>query len=262
MIASFFQSLEEHRVAYLLISGQATVLYGAATFSEDIDLWVNPATENVDRFRDALAAAGGRYYKLTPPLEPGFYNAGHGFHFTFGHSPGEEVFLDVMTCPPRTRAFAAAFAECRHFPTGWGVLPTVGIPDLVELKKTQRLADYPIISALTLRHLEGRSAEVSGADLAWAAANLFTIDSVFAFSEAFPQWVDSAPSGTSPCLLAISGRSLDGFPDEGLVEIGQWLAEAVARHQLADRRHWRRIIAELRELRAQGQLMTEGAPVR
>jgi hypothetical protein len=37
MIASFFQSLETHRVAYLLISGQATVLYGAATFSEDID---------------------------------------------------------------------------------------------------------------------------------------------------------------------------------------------------------------------------------
>jgi hypothetical protein len=46
MIASFFQSLEEHGVAYLLISGQATVLYGAATFSEDIDLWLNPAAEN------------------------------------------------------------------------------------------------------------------------------------------------------------------------------------------------------------------------
>ena len=43
MIASFFQSLDTHRVAYLLISGQATVLYGAATFSEDIDLWVEPA---------------------------------------------------------------------------------------------------------------------------------------------------------------------------------------------------------------------------
>jgi hypothetical protein len=262
MIASFFQSLEEHHVAYLLISGQATVLYGAATFSEDIDLWLNPATENVERFRNALAAAGGRYYKLTPPLEPTFVNAGHVFHFTLGNAPGDEVFLDVMARPPRTREFSAAFAECRHFPTEWGVLPTVGIPDLVELKKTQRLGDYPIISALTLRHLEERSAAVSGADLAWAAANLFTIDSFFAFSQAFPQWIHSAPPGTPPSLLATASRPLDEFPDEVLAEISQWIAEAVARHQLADRLHWRKIIAELRELRAQGQLMTEGAPVR
>jgi hypothetical protein len=262
MIASFFQSLEENRVAYLLISGQATVLYGAATFSEDIDLWLNPARENIERFRNALAAAGGRYYKLTPPLEPAFYNAGHGFHFTFGNPPGDEVFLDVMGRPPRTREFAAAFAESRHFPTEWGVLPTVGIPDLVELKKTQRLADYPIISALTLRHLEEQSTATSGADLAWAAANLFTIDSFFAFSESFPQWIGSAPPGTSPSLLAAVGQPLDEIPDEVLSEISQWLAEAVARHQLADRLYWRKIIAELRELRAQGQLMAEGAPVR
>lgn len=43
MIESFFQSLERHSVEYLLISGQATVLYGAATFSEDVDLWVKPS---------------------------------------------------------------------------------------------------------------------------------------------------------------------------------------------------------------------------
>jgi hypothetical protein len=55
MIASFFQSLEAHDVPYLLISGQATVLYGAATFSEDIDLWVEPSDVNVQRLRAALA---------------------------------------------------------------------------------------------------------------------------------------------------------------------------------------------------------------
>ncbi len=40
MIASFFQRLEQCGVRYLLISGQATILYGAATFSEDVDIWV------------------------------------------------------------------------------------------------------------------------------------------------------------------------------------------------------------------------------
>lgn len=38
MIESFFRSLELRGVDYLLSSRQATVLYGAATFSEDIDL--------------------------------------------------------------------------------------------------------------------------------------------------------------------------------------------------------------------------------
>ena len=44
MIVDFFQNLDARRLEYLLISGQATVLYGAATFSEDIDLWVNKPT--------------------------------------------------------------------------------------------------------------------------------------------------------------------------------------------------------------------------
>ena len=53
MIASFFRHLEAQRVEWLLISGQATILYGAATFSEDIDLWVNPTERNFERFRTA-----------------------------------------------------------------------------------------------------------------------------------------------------------------------------------------------------------------
>ena len=68
MIANFFQSLERNGVEYLLISGQAAVLYGAATFSEDIDLWINPTGENRGRFLLALRDCRARYYKLTPPL--------------------------------------------------------------------------------------------------------------------------------------------------------------------------------------------------
>ena len=61
MIANFFQSLNRNGVEYLLISGQATVLYGAATFSEDIDLWVNPTAENSDRFIATLRQNQAHY---------------------------------------------------------------------------------------------------------------------------------------------------------------------------------------------------------
>jgi hypothetical protein len=38
----------------------------AATFSDDIDVWVEPSEENLERCRLALRKAGARYYKLTP----------------------------------------------------------------------------------------------------------------------------------------------------------------------------------------------------
>jgi hypothetical protein len=68
MIASFFHDLSDHGVEALLISGQAAVLYGAATFSEDIDLWINPTSDNCARFLSALRGCHARYYKLTPPF--------------------------------------------------------------------------------------------------------------------------------------------------------------------------------------------------
>src|SRR5919109_1119217 len=115
MIASFFRSLDAHRVAWLLISGQATVLYGAADFSEDIDLWIEPSAANTARFRAALADVGAYYYKLTPPLQLPYLKAGHGFHFVLGQSSKDEIFLDVMGNPPRTRSFRQARRDGRQF---------------------------------------------------------------------------------------------------------------------------------------------------
>ena len=197
MIASFFQSLEARGVAYLLINGQATVLYGAATFSEDIDLWVEPSPENIERLQEALSAAGAQYYKLTPPLDPLYFEAGHGFHFLLGESPGEPIFLDLMGRPPRVLSFGAALRVSRPFPTDWGMLPTVGIRDLIELKKTQRLADYPIISALTLRLLEESPPSLE--TLAWAACHLFTAGGVFFFQRKVSGMGRRAPERRAAC---------------------------------------------------------------
>jgi hypothetical protein len=44
-----FQSFEETGLEYLLISGQTTVLYGAAMFSEDVDIWIRQTTPNAQR---------------------------------------------------------------------------------------------------------------------------------------------------------------------------------------------------------------------
>jgi len=96
MIANFFQSLTDRGVDYLLINGQATVLYGAATFSEDIDLWIDPTPENRDRFTAALRDCRARFYKLTPELTVENLARGHGFHFLLPGGEATDVFLDVM----------------------------------------------------------------------------------------------------------------------------------------------------------------------
>jgi hypothetical protein len=81
MIEGFFRSLERESVAYLLISGQAAVLYGAAVFSEDVDLWVRPTPDNARAMLSALASVSATYYNLTPPFEVPYMARGHGFHF-------------------------------------------------------------------------------------------------------------------------------------------------------------------------------------
>lgn len=79
MIANFFQSLRSQGVSYFLINGQATVLYGAAEFSEDVDLWINPAQDNVNAFLEGLSSVEGRYYELTPPVCRKHMLRGHTF---------------------------------------------------------------------------------------------------------------------------------------------------------------------------------------
>ena len=256
MIASFFQSLRAHDVAYLLISGQATILYGAATFSEDIDLWIEPSDVNVQRLRAALKEAGARYHKLTLPLDRRYLEAGHGFHFVFEPEP---LFLDVLGRPPRCRSFSAVERDSRRFQTDWGKLPVIGARDLIELKKTQRLADYPIISALTLRILE--NCDVSAKTLRWAVTNLFTVETFLLFNQNYPQWVDSSPADIPSALTRMAGRPADEIPDSVIDEATRWMNAAIARHQQADRHYWRPIIEELRKLRRNKLLMREGTPV-
>jgi hypothetical protein len=50
MIANFFQSLDRRGVEFLLFNGQATVLYGAAAFSEEMELWVKLTEADRGRF--------------------------------------------------------------------------------------------------------------------------------------------------------------------------------------------------------------------
>ena len=53
-LAELLQALRAESVEYVLFGGQAVNLHGIPRFTEDIDLFVRPTAENVDRLRRAL----------------------------------------------------------------------------------------------------------------------------------------------------------------------------------------------------------------
>ncbi len=97
--------------------------------------------------------------------------------------------------------------------------------------------------------------------LSWAARNLFTVETFFLFNEQHPGWAEMPPEGVPPPVAEVAGWPAEDIPDHVVAEATEWMSVAMVRHQLADRQHWRGIIAQLRELRSQGKLMAEGAAV-
>jgi hypothetical protein len=231
---NLFRSFERFGVDYLLISGQASILYGAATFSEDVDLWIRPSPANVRRVLGALASCRARIHKLTPPLETRFLRAGHGFHFVVPGRP-IPVYLDLMGKPPRVGSFSACHRRARVLDTDWGRVPVVGLEDLIALKKTRRFVDYEVISNLVSIRLSEEDSP-SRKLLRWAAGSTFRAEDRVMLLRSL-----GAPRSLARCRTDI--------------------AREVTRLQERDARYWRTRIAELRRLRRAGKLWPEGEPV-
>jgi hypothetical protein len=228
-----FRSFDRFGVEYLLISGQASILYGAATFSEDVDVWLRPTPGNARRLLRALASQRARVYKLTPALTLRNMRFGHGFHFTLPRGK-DTLFLDVMAAPPRVGPFAEARGRATVMDGPFGSVPVVSVPDLVELKKTQRFLDYDVISNLAARAVG--SADVPARVLRWAARNSFR-------------------AGDRAAILARLGKTVS----ERRCRVG--ILREVGRLQGRDAAYWRRIVRDLRRLRREGRLVPAGTPV-
>jgi hypothetical protein len=264
MIASFFQRLEASGVRYLLISGQATILYGAATFSEDVDIWLKPESVNLVRFMDVLRSVRARYYKLTPPVTLDNLGRGHGFHFVLpSGEDGQEVYLDVMGRPPRVASFDEADAGARVFDTDFGRVRTVGIRALVEIKKTQRPEDYPVVGRLALAYLDDPTTKKTDGDLRWALDNVFSLNELHALLvrhlEAYQRLSSSLPEVVGKALAALTQAST--IPTALEDELDAWSSARSEALRREDRRYWKSIIEELRSMRRDDKLLREGTLV-
>lgn len=131
------------------MGGQACVIYGAAEFTRDIDLAVDPDEGNLARVREALETLGAEPI-VHPPLSVEALERGHACHFRTRTDDGAKgMRIDLM----------AVMRGCGPFPELWerrrvvqvsggSSMDLLSLPDLVRAKKTQRDKDWPMIRRL------------------------------------------------------------------------------------------------------------------
>ena len=55
---SFIASLNENDVRYLIVGGYAVAFHGHPRYTKDLDIWIDPAVENIDKLLEALSQFG------------------------------------------------------------------------------------------------------------------------------------------------------------------------------------------------------------
>jgi hypothetical protein len=139
--------MRQHRVAHLLMGGQACVLYGAAEFSRDLDLAILPDPDNLDRLRGALADLEAEVVAV-PLFRREHLDEGLAVHFRCRHSEAKGLRIDVMTRMRGVEPFPRLWARRTTFDFDDETLEVLSLPDLVAAKKTQRDKDWPMVRRL------------------------------------------------------------------------------------------------------------------
>lgn len=257
-----FRAFERNRVQVLLIGGQAAVLYGAAHFTQDVDLWVRPDATNLRGLLRSLAKLDARVHKLTPPVTLGYARRGHGFHFVLPDPGRLPAYLDVLGRPPRAGPWQVAARRARSIATPWGVLRVVAPPDLAEMKKTNRPADYEVISRLARIRLAEEVAPGIRL-LAWALENSFRAEDVAAIWDEYAGDRLAEAARRVPDFATILGalRVDKAIPSAHLERVAGRIARRMTRLLRLGREYWIPRIRELRTLRARGGLIPEGTLV-
>ncbi len=162
----------------LICSGQACVLYGIADFSKDGDWIVREDTRSCRAVVDVLAAKKARY-RLGAPLDVRWLKEGWTSHFEYKTGTGFRCRVDFFSRPPRILDVDAMWQHAIHD----GDVSILDIEDLIKMKRTQRLKDYPIIGAL---------AEVGGLEIGEPRIALNYLQDFDLLKDAVTTWPDAA----------------------------------------------------------------------
>jgi hypothetical protein len=139
--------MRKNGVKYLLMGGQACVLYGAAEFSRDADVLILADPDNLDCLRRALDELQAVCIAV-PPFELRYLEMGLAIHFRCHHREAKNVRIDVMSKMRGVDGFQALWERRTTIELGESAIDLLSLPDLVKAKKTQRDKDWPMVVRL------------------------------------------------------------------------------------------------------------------
>lgn len=132
-------------VDFLVIGGWAAIAHGIPRTTVDVDLFVRPEKENVERLVAALSEVG---FGVAREIDPKAILGGHVFLFA------DQIRVDLFTRPWGLPDFDACWQRRRDIDWKGTTIPFVGLADLIRSKDTGREEDIADVEAL--RQIEKR----------------------------------------------------------------------------------------------------------
>jgi hypothetical protein len=239
-IHKVLSTLTRHHVRFLLMGGQACVLYGAAQFSRDTDIVIPMDRANLQRLQLALDELEALRIAV-PPFDEDYLGRGHAVHFRCQHKDAKGTRLDVMALMRNVPPFEELWSRRRTIELKSGLqIDLLGVADLVMAKKTQRDKDWPMIRELVDTHFQAHQDEATPARVDFWLREARSVPLLQKLATLYPDaW--RLAQGSRP-LLALAIKGQEESLDKALAE-----EERIERE--ADRQYWSPLKKELERLR-------------
>ena len=233
-------TIQTHQVQALLMGGQACVFYGAAQFSKDIDFLILAEEENFEGLHAALGELNAVRIAI-PRFDPHLLDRGHAVHYRCKAAGVESLRVDVMTKLRDLPDFSELWERRTTITESDGQeIHLLSVPDLVNAKKTQRLKDWPMISALVEGHYEQHASEPNPQRIDFWLRESRTEDRLLDLAVRFPTEAAAILPARPLLSLAIT-------PD--LPRLREALDAEVRAEQEKDRIYWAPLKREMEEFR-------------
>ena len=225
----------------LLMGGQACVFYGAAQFSKDIDFLILAEDENFEGLHAALGEMKATRIAV-PGFDPRVLDRGHAVHYRCKATGVEGLRVDIMTKLRDLPDFSILWDRRTTITESDGQkIDLLSVPDLVNAKKTQRMRDWPMISALVEGHYDQYTSEPNPSRIDFWLRESRVEDRLIDLVVRFPAEAAAMAVSTRPLLtLAIT-------PD--LPRLREALDAEVRAEQEKDRVYWEPLKREMEEFR-------------
>jgi hypothetical protein len=228
------------RVRFLLMGGQACVLYGGSEFSRDTDLVILPDQTNLDALHDALKILQAEEIAV-PHLTVENLKKGHAVHFRCKHPEAMDMRVDIMSVLRNARPFEDLWQRRTTIEMDQGVVvDIISMQDLVAIKKTQRDKDWTHIRRLVEAHYRENTGKKTNENILFWLLESRTPEIL---REVVGENAGIAESAKKKRSL------LRNVPDCTEEELRDLLMEEEKEEKKADREYWQPLLKELEGFR-------------